>query len=87
MMSNMGMKDLRDQRERDLGPVAGPIYNALHDQVTDLQAKWEQYRVLYVESDEHVADTANTLARVLPTCLDCSSPSGDFDPATRTLIC
>lgn len=43
-----------DQRERDLGPVAGPIYNALHDQVTDLHAKWEQYRVLYVESDEHV---------------------------------
>jgi hypothetical protein len=52
-MSDLSMDDVRAERERDLRPDAGPIFNALNEQVIDLHAKWCQYRILF-DSDEHL---------------------------------
>ena len=37
-----------------LGPVLGPLFHALYDEVTWLHAKWKQYRILFAESPERI---------------------------------
>jgi len=37
-----------------LGLPLGPIYNALYNEVVWLHAKWQQYRILFVESQERL---------------------------------
>jgi hypothetical protein len=37
-----------------LGPVLGPLYSALYDEVTWLHAKWLEYRKLFGQSPERV---------------------------------
>jgi hypothetical protein len=37
-----------------LGPTAGPVYHALHNDVIWLHAKWLQFRQLYGTSSERL---------------------------------
>jgi hypothetical protein len=38
-----------------LGPILGPLYRGLCQEVTWLHAKWKQYRILFAESPERIA--------------------------------
>jgi hypothetical protein len=46
---------VREEHLRTLGPVLGPIFDALYNEVAWLNAKWNQYRILYASSPERIS--------------------------------
>ena len=47
-------EQVRDDHLRVLGPDLGALYHALHDEVIWLHGKWQQYRILFAESEERI---------------------------------
>jgi len=55
-----------------LGPVLGPLYHALHNEVAWIHAKWLEYRKLYAKSEERIDllnETAGFFFRVVQDTL------------------
>jgi hypothetical protein len=44
-------EEVEAERLNVLGPQLGPLYHALHNEVSWLHAKWKQYRHLYASAD------------------------------------
>jgi hypothetical protein len=55
MAQNKTAEQVRDEHLQVLGRSLGPLYHALHEEVTWLHAKWKQYRILFAESPERIA--------------------------------
>ena len=54
-------EDLEHEHLQAFGPTLGPVYTALHNEVTWLHAKWLEYRKLYAQSDKRI-DLLNATA-------------------------
>jgi len=54
-------EQVREEHNGVLGPVLGPLYHGLYEEVTWLHAKWKQYRILFAESPERI-DLLNEVA-------------------------
>ena len=50
MAQSKTAQQVRDEHVSVLGPDLGSLYNALYNEVTWLHAKWNQYRILFAES-------------------------------------
>lgn len=47
-------EQVREEHNEVLGPILGPLYHGLYEEVTWLHAKWKQYRILFAESPERI---------------------------------
>jgi HEPN superfamily AbiU2-like protein len=54
MGTSMTAEQVRDDHLRMLGPTLGPVYYALYNEVAWLHVKWNQYRILFAESEKRV---------------------------------
>lgn len=54
MAEEQTAQQVKEQHLRVLGPELGPIYHALHNDLTWLQVKWQEYRTLFAHSSERV---------------------------------
>jgi hypothetical protein len=54
MSDNMTAAEIEQQHLTLLGPSLGPVYHALHNEVTSLHEKWLEYRKLYATSSERL---------------------------------
>jgi hypothetical protein len=61
MGENKTAQQVRDEHLQKLGSALGPLYHALYDEVIWLHAKWQQYRILFAESQERI-DLLNSTA-------------------------
>lgn len=61
MPAHKSPEEVEREHLRAFGPDLGPLYDALHNEVAWLHAKWQEYRKLYAESEERV-DLLNSTA-------------------------
>jgi len=47
-------EEIQQEHLHAFGPTLGPLYHALHNEVTWLHAKWLEYRKLYAQSEERI---------------------------------
>ncbi len=54
MGRNQSEEEVEQEHLQAFGPKLGPLYHALHNEVTWLHAKWLEYRKLYAHSQERI---------------------------------
>lgn len=47
-------QEVEQEHLQAFGPTVGPLYHALHNEVTWLHAKWLEYRKLYAQSEKRI---------------------------------